>query len=86
MIVDRASKSSNRRVDFSGATASITAEGGGAVGAQMAGSDAEGYGVPNVVRIAAPGLQPNVRYNVTVRNVVFEGTARDYEWWFRLVP
>jgi uncharacterized protein YkwD len=85
VIHDRTSRSSNGGVDYSGAAVTVTSETGATITTENLGSDDDGYGVPNVFRFRAPGITTGIRYNVVVRNVVVDGAAREFSWWFKLV-
>lgn len=46
--------------------------------------DTDGYGVPNNVRWFAEGVKPNVRYAVTVSNIMVDNVSTLYQYWFEL--
>ena len=46
--------------------------------------DTDGYGVPNNVRWFAEGVKPNVRYEVTVSNIMVDNVSTLYQYWFEL--
>lgn len=46
--------------------------------------DTDGYGVPNNLRWFAEGVQPNVKYNVTVTNIIIDNVSREFQYWFEL--
>ncbi len=46
--------------------------------------DTDGYGVPNNLRWYAEGIKPNVKYNVTVSNIMINNNPEFYQYWFEL--
>ena len=46
--------------------------------------DTQGYGVPNNLRWYAEGIKPNVKYNVTISNVMVNNNSEFYQYWFEL--
>jgi len=87
VIADKSSRYGNGSgvVDFASATVSVVPQGGSALSISAQAANYEGYGVPNVLRFRASGLQTGVTHDVTVANVRVNGVARSYRYTFRLV-
>jgi len=77
---------SNQQVNFSGATIAVRVRGGAALTVSNISFDNEGYGLPNNLQWSVSGLTANTTYDVTISNVVVGGAARNYSYYFRLVP
>ncbi|MDQ0250220.1 uncharacterized protein YkwD [Sphingomonas kyeonggiensis] len=77
---------SNQQVNFSGATIAVRVRGGAALTVSNISFDNEGYGLPNNLQWSVSGLAANTTYDVTISNVVVGGAARNYSYYFRLVP
>lgn len=84
-IPDATSSFANSRVDYSGATVTVKS-GDSALAVSNISYDTVGYGVPNNIQFAVAGLQPNVRYDVTIANVLVRGAPTSYNYTFRIVP
>ncbi|MFS2112309.1 CAP domain-containing protein [Sphingomonas sp. Sphisp140] len=76
----------NQTVNFSGATIAVRVRGGAALSVSNISFDNEGYGLPNNLQWSVSGLTANTTYDVTINNVVVNGTARNYSYYFKLVP
>ncbi|RYE01079.1 MAG: CAP domain-containing protein, partial [Sphingomonadales bacterium] len=87
VIANKASAfGANATVNFSGATVSVRVRGGPAMSVSKVSFDNEGYGLPNNLQFAVAGLTANTTYDVTISNVVVAGAARNYSYYFRIVP
>lgn len=76
----------NQTVNFSGATIAVRVRGGAALTVSNVSFDNEGYGLPNNLQWSVSGLTANTTYDVTISNVVVGGAARNYSYYFKLVP
>jgi len=76
----------NQTVNFSGATIAVRVRGGAALTVSNISFDNEGYGLPNNLQWSVSGLTANTTYDVTISNVVVGGAARNYSYYFKLVP
>ncbi|WP_066793372.1 CAP domain-containing protein [Sphingomonas soli] len=76
----------NATVNFSGATVAVRVRGGAAMSVSKIAFDNEGFGLPNNLQFAVAGLTANTIYDVTIGNVIVSGTARNYNYYFRIVP
>ena len=87
VIADKSSRYGNGSsvVDFGSATVSVVPQGGSALSISEQAANYDGYGVPNVLRFRASGLQTGVVHDVTVANVRVNGVVRSYRYTFRLV-
>ncbi|MES2986300.1 MAG: CAP domain-containing protein [Pseudomonadota bacterium] len=77
---------SNATVNFSGATIAVRVRGGAAMTVSKVAFDNDGFGLPNNLQFAVAGLANNTIYDVTINNVIVSGTARNYTYFFRIVP
>lgn len=76
----------NSSVNFSAATISVRIRGGAALTVSNVSYDNDGYGLPNNLQWSVAGLTTDTIYDVTISNVNVGGTARNYSYYFRLVP
>lgn len=76
----------NATVNFSGAAISVRVRGGAAMTVSKIAFDNDGFGLPNNLQFAVAGLAPNTIYDVTINNVIVAGAARNYSYFFRIVP
>ncbi|MBO9711528.1 MAG: hypothetical protein J7495_01315 [Sphingomonas sp.] len=76
----------NSEVDFSSAQVTIQPRGGAPLAVSSVQADNDGIGLPNNFQFAAEGLQPNLYYDVTIAGARVSGVAKDYHYWFRIVP
>lgn len=86
VIADRTSRAGNANVNFNSATITIQQRGGATLRPYRIVADNDGYGLPNNLQFAVDGLQQNVYYDVTIGNVIVNGAARSYSYYFRLIP
>lgn len=84
-IMDKNNLWANQNVDFSQATVKVTSESGANVPVSEVCFDNEGWGsLPNALKWKAAGLQDEVKYTVEIKNVRYEGSSKDYTYWFKL--
>ncbi len=76
----------NQSVSYAGATISVRARGGAALTVSNISWDNDGYGLPNSLQWSVAGLAANTTYDVTISNVTVSGAARNYSYYFRIVP
>lgn len=76
----------NASVNFSAATISVRVRGGAALTVSNIAFDNDGYGLPNNLQWKVAGLAANTIYDVTISNVTVGGAARNYSYYFRIVP
>lgn len=75
----------NINVSYASTTVEITDETGTKINVHSVGNDNEGWGsFPNNLSWKADGIVDNVKYNVTIKNVNVNGTAKNYTYWFKL--
>jgi len=75
----------NTNIKYDNTTVEMTDENGNSISVGSYIWDFEGWGaVHNNFRWKASGLQDEVKYNVTIKNVVVNGQNKDYTYWFRL--
>jgi len=85
VIKDKFSKYSNGTgIVFSTATIAIVDQNNKTMKVKNIEFDTDGYGVPNNLRWYAEGIKPNVKYNVTVSNVMINNNSELYQYWFEL--
>lgn len=84
-IMDKSNYWNNQNVTYSSATVQMTDETGNSVSVTNLQSENDGYGVPNLLKWNVANLQPDLRYNVTVKNVNEGGTMKNFSYWFKLV-
>lgn len=84
-IFDKVNYWNNKDVDFSSASIEIQTESNQAVQAVDINIDNDGYGVPNCIKWnPASKLVKETKYLVTIKNVKYHGTSKDFSYWFRL--
>ena len=71
-------------IDFASATIAIIDPDNKAMKVKNIAFDTQGYGVPNNLRWYAEGIKPNVKYNVTVSNIMINNNPEFYQYWFEL--
>ncbi|MEP9357583.1 CAP domain-containing protein [Sphingomonas sp. KR3-1] len=76
----------NSSVSFANAVITVKARGGAMLTVSNQSWDNEGYGLPNSVQWNVAGLTANTIYDVTINNVTVSGAARNYSYYFKLVP
>lgn len=76
--------SGSDQVSYSSASVSVVSAGGENLAISEMSANYEGYGLPNLLKWKAVGLRTNVDYTVTISNVTVNGTARQYQYAFRL--
>ena len=85
VIKDKFSKYSNGTgITFSTATIAIVDQNNKTMKVKNIEFDTDAYGVPNNLRWYAEGIKPNVKYNVTVSNVMINNNSEFYQYWFEL--
>ncbi len=83
-IFDKANYWNNAQVKFNAATIEIKDSKGNSVNAADISYANDGYGVPNVLKWNIPGLKKDEKYTVTIKNVDYKGTKKDFSYWFRV--
>ncbi|MEI6089642.1 MAG: CAP domain-containing protein [bacterium] len=83
-VADKYNYWNNQKVDYSGATVTMTDENGNNVGISSAIYDTEGYGVPNCLKWMPTELNKEVKYTVKITGVKYGGQSSDFEYWFKL--
>lgn len=84
-IPNKTSLWANESVDFSSVVITMKTEAGASVTISNQKYDNEGWGsLPNNLQWKAAGLQNDVKYLVTIKNVKYNGQALDYSYWFKL--
>jgi hypothetical protein len=76
----------NSSVSFANAVITVKARGGATLTVSNQSWDNEGYGLPNSLQWNVSGLTANTIYDVTINNVTVSGAARNYSYYFKLVP
>jgi uncharacterized protein YkwD len=76
----------NQDVRYTNATITVRARGGAALTVSNVSWDNDGYGLPNSLQWSVAGLTTNTTYDVTISNVTVGGAARNYSYYFRIVP
>ncbi len=76
----------NQSVSYANATISVRVRGGAALTVSNVSWDNDGYGLPNSLQWSVAGLAANTTYDVTISNVTVSGAARNYSYYFRIVP
>jgi len=85
VISDRNSKIHNgTNINFATATIAIIDPNNKTMKVKNIDYDTDGYGVPNNLRWYAEGIKPNVKYNVTVSNIMINNNSEFYQYWFEL--
>lgn len=85
VIKDRFSKYSNGTgINFASATIAIIDPDNKTMKVKNIDYDTQGYGVPNNLRWYVEGIKPNVKYNVTVSNIMINDNPEFYQYWFEL--
>ncbi len=84
VLMDKSSPWNNQAVDYSKATVQVTAPGGSAMPVSSVKYANDGMGLPNHLQWKCPGLSVGSQYSVTIGNVVFKGSAHQYQYTFTL--
>ena len=85
VIKDKFSKYSNGTgINFASATIAIIDPDNKTMKVKNIESDTDGYGVPNNLRWYVEGIKPNVKYNVTVSDIMINNNPEFYQYWFEL--
>lgn len=84
-LYDRKSSWNNSDAKYENAKITVTDESGNAFSVHSVSHDNTGFGVPNIIQWKVNGLQDNVKYAVKISNVMIEGKAKDYTYWFKLM-
>ena len=85
VISDKNSKIHNgSNINFASATIAIIDPNNKTMKVKNIDYDTDGYGVPNNLRWYAEGIKPNVKYNVTVSNIMINNNSEFYQYWFEL--
>ena len=86
VIADKFNKNSNStNVNFNSATIAIIGPNNKTMKVKSNWEfDNQYYGVPNNLRWYVEGIQPNVKYNVTISNVKVNNNSEFYQYWFEL--
>ncbi|MFA5512726.1 MAG: T9SS type A sorting domain-containing protein [Candidatus Kapaibacterium sp.] len=84
-IADKNNLWGNQNVDYSSATVDMKDESGKVMNVHSLGNDNEGWGsFPNNISWKVEGLADNIKYTVNVKNVIVNGTSKDFTYWFEL--
>ncbi len=83
-IFDKSNYWNNSQVKFNAATIEIKDSKGNTVNATDVSFANDGYGVPNIIKWNIPGLKKDEKYTVTIKNVDYKGTKKDFTYWFRV--
>lgn len=86
VIASATNRSANGAVNLSGATIAVRQRGGEALTVSNISADNIGYGLPNSVQFNVAGLRAETTYDVTIGNVVVNGTPTTYTYYFRITP
>lgn len=84
VVADKLNKWKNGGVDFITAAISIRDPQNKVLKITGMKFDKEGYGVPNNLRWFAESVKPNIKYNVTVTNVLVDNIPKSFSYWFEL--
>lgn len=85
VIKDKFSKYSNGTgINFASATIAIIDPDNKTMKVKNIESDTDAYGVPNNLRWYVEGIKPNVKYNVTVSDIMINNNPEFYQYWFEL--
>ena len=85
VIKDKFNKSANgMNINLSSAVIAITNPNNKTMKVKNILFDTDGYGVPNNIRWFTEEIKPNVRYNVTVSNIIVNNVSTLYQYWFEL--
>ena len=85
VIKDKLSKYSNGTgINFASATIAIIDPDNKTMKVKNIESDTDAYGVPNNLRWYVEGIKPNVKYNVTVSDIMINNNPEFYQYWFEL--
>lgn len=74
----------NIKVDFSKAQLTVKQRTGTKMSVHSISSNNDGMGLPNHLQFKVDQLQSNQIYDVHLSNVLVNGVARSYDYWFRL--
>jgi hypothetical protein len=84
-IANRTDLWQNQKVSFASTTVEMTDESGNKINVHSVLNDNEGWGsFPNNLSWKADGLTDEVKYNVSIKNVLVNGTNKNYAYWFKL--
>ncbi len=83
-IVDKNNYWNNMNVNWAQATIQITDEANQPVATTIVQRNNMGYGVPNCLIFDVPTAVKERRYNVSIKNVIYQGQSRDYSYWFKI--
>ena len=84
VIADRLNKWNNDDVDLLTAAIAIKDPANNLIKVSGTKSDNDGYGVPNNLRWYAESIEPGVRYNVAITNVLVNNIPKTFSYWFEL--
>jgi len=83
-IVDKNNYWNNMNVNWAQTTLELRDESNQLVATTIVQRNNMGYGVPNCLIFDAPTVVKERRYNVTIKNVLYQGQLRDYSYWFKI--
>lgn len=83
-IFDKSNYWNNAQVKFNSATIEIEDSKGNNINATDISFANDGYGVPNILKWNIPGLKKDEKYTVTIKNVDYKGTKKDFTYWFKV--
>jgi len=84
VLMDKSSPWNNQSVNFSKATVKVAGPGGSNMPVSAVKYANDGMGLPNHLQWKCPGLKVGTQYTVTIGNVVFKGTAHQFQYTFVL--
>lgn len=77
--------SGNSNIDYNNAQITVTTESGQPMNVHSIIWDFEGWGaVQNNIRWKVDNMQNEVKYIVNIKNIVVNGSNKDYQYWFKL--
>ncbi len=86
LVVDKGNIWNNdqKRIDYSQANVKVTDPNNNQLAISNLKYDYIGYGVPNCIYWKTTGIQKDVKYTVTISNVLVNGKPNTYTYWFRI--
>lgn len=84
ILIDQNSSWANQNVDYSKAELVVIQRGGTIQNISNISYDNIATGIPNNIQFNFDDLKNNVIYDVKLSNVLVNGTAKDYSYWFKV--
>lgn len=85
VVYDKVNWWNNSNVDFSNVSIEMTDQQGMPAGVKNIIYDKQGWGgLTNCLKWKVANLQDNVKYTVTISNLIVDGQSKEYTYWFRL--